>query len=237
MTMQLIPTSIKTSLVVLGIGLISSVAMAQDLKPFDARYSIDWQGKVNFSGDAIRKLSKQQDQWLLESNASSFFASLKESSRFNYGNQIQPINYSFKRKVLGRTRKADLDFDWQQNKVTNDVNDQPWKMDIHPGVLDKLNVQLQLRLDLADGKTEFNYPVADGGHLKTYSFAIDGKERLKTEHGEYDTIRVKRVRAADSQRKTLIWFAPQLDYLMVQIHQVEKDDKSYSLQLKSFTQY
>lgn len=213
-----------------------STANASELTPFEASYSIEWQGGISFSGNAIRKLSKHNDSWRLETSASSTFASLKESSEFTYSDQLTPINYRFKRKVLGRSRNAKLDFDWATQQVTNDVQGQPWKMPIHPGVLDKLNVQLQLRLDIADGKKDFNYTVADGGHLKQYKFMIDGEERLNTPFGEYQTVRIKRIREPGNERQTSIWFAPELDYLMVQIHQKEKKNKSYKLTLKQLKQ-
>lgn len=38
-----------------------------------------------------------------------------------------------------------------------------------------------------------------------------------------------------SQRKTTLWFAKDWDYLLVRLHQVEKDGKEYLIMLKSGT--
>jgi len=211
-------------------------ASAVELQPYQARYSLDWASGVSFSGDAVRSLRREGDNWLLETNASAMFASLAESSRFSLSPHIQPQQYNFKRKVLGKKRKAQLDFDWQQQQVTNNVNNEPWTMAIAPGVLDKLSVQLQLRLDLKSGKTRFEYQVADGGKLKAYRFKVDGNESITTPAGTFDAVKVSRDRGSDSKRKTWIWFAPALDYMIVKIHQIEKSNKEYKLVLKEVAQ-
>lgn len=208
-------------------------ASAADLQPYEARYTLDWASGVSFSGDAIRTLSRSGDQWLLETNASAMFASLSESSRFTLSPELQPQRYTFLRKIFGKKRSAQLDFDWPNSQVTNNVNDKPWRMEIQPGVLDKLSVQLQLRLDLQKGKNELNYLVADGGTLKNYRFNIQGNEQITTPAGTFNAVKVVRDRGENSSRKTWIWFAPELDYMIVKIHQVEKANKEYKLVLKT----
>jgi hypothetical protein len=48
-----------------------------------------------------------------------------------------------------------------------------------------------------------------------------------------DTVVVERVRD-DDERSTRIWFAPSLNYLLVRLRQIEKDeDNDVMLQLKS----
>ena len=174
-----IPNHSSAALLLASALSISAVtAQAAELQPYQARYTLDWASGVSFSGDAIRTLRQQGDSWVLETNASALFASLSERSLFTLNPQIQPQQYHFKRKVLGKKRQADLSFDWQRGEVTNNVNDKPWKMAIQPGILDKLSVQLQLRLDLKAGKKTLEYQVADGGHTKTYRFAVEGEELI-----------------------------------------------------------
>jgi len=211
----------------------ASAASSPSLQPYQARYTLDWASGVSFSGDAIRSLQKDGDNWVLETNASAMFASLSERSSFTLSPQIQPQRYNFKRKVLGKKRTAQLDFDWQSGQVTNNVNDKPWKMAVTPGVLDKLSVQLQLRLDVKAGKEKLEYQVADGGKMKTYRFVVEGKESITTPAGTFEAIKISRDRGANSSRKTWIWLAPELDYLIVKIHQKEKADKEYKLVLKT----
>lgn len=204
------------------------------IKAFQATYTVVSEGSVSMKGESIRSLSQnEQQQWLLQSQASALFASIKESSLFSVDqNQITPHQYTYNRKVLGKTRKANLSFDWQSQTVTNDVENKPWTMEIQPGVLDKLSYQLQLQADVAAGKKEFTYAVADGGHLKTYNFAVAGEETIETPAGNFKSIRVERVYKDNKDRQTLIWFAPALDFQLVKLLRQEKKDKTYSLLLK-----
>jgi len=218
---------------ILALGSVSAFAQAVELKPFKAVYEADWDSGLSFSGEAVRELSRQKDgSWLLISQADASIASLKETSRFTFKDGLmQPVRYTYKRKVLGKKRTAELDFDWANAKVTNNVGKQPWQMEIPTGTLDKLGYQLQLKLDLGK-QSEFSYQIADGGKLKTYNFKVIGNEQVSTPAGQYDAIKVQRDRGPNSKRQTYIWFAPSQNNLIVRIHQTEKDGKEYGLTLK-----
>lgn len=215
-------------------SLTASAAEKITLKPFSASYEINWKSGISLSGNTVRKLSTNENgDWSFESKASAMFASVFESTQFKWqNNQIIPLKYHFKQSVLGKKRIADVSFDWEQLKVTNTVEDKPWKMPISEGVQDKLSYQLLLQQDLARGLEEFNYSVADGGKLKQYKFVVDGKEIVEAPIGSYEAIRIKRLRDAKKNRETFIWFAPELDYQIIKLHQIEKKDKSYTLLLK-----
>lgn len=220
--------------VALSWSLTASAAEKIMLKPFSASYEINWKSGISLSGNTVRKLSTNENgDWSFESKASAMFASVFESTQFKWqNNQIIPLKYHFKQSVLGKKRIADVSFDWEQLKVTNTVEDKPWKMPISEGVQDKLSYQLLLQQDLARGLEEFNYSVADGGKLKQYKFVVDGKEIVEAPIGSYEAIRIKRLRDAKKNRETFIWFAPELDYQIIKLHQIEKKDKSYTLLLK-----
>jgi len=234
-----INTLLTTSLTAMIIS--TPHALAADtgaLKAFHATYQVVSEGSISMKGESERVLSQNADnKWLLKSRASALFASIEESSLFSLNqNQITPHQYLYNRKVLGKTRKANLSFDWQTQTVTNDVNNKPWKMDIQPGVMDKLSYQLQLQSDVAAGKKKFSYNVADGGRLKNYNFAVKGKETINTPAGNFNAVRVERIYTEAKDRQTLIWFAPALDYQMVKLYRQEKKDKIFSLELKTSNQ-
>lgn len=156
--------------------------------------------------------------------ADSWIGNVREISRFRWlDGVIQPHLYRYHRQGLGKNRRAELIFDWEKQKVSNDVQDKRWSMDIHEGVQDKLSAQLQLQKDLIDGKEQFVYPIADGGELKEYQFEVVGRERLNTSLGEVDTVKVQR-RRKDDDRATNAWLAPEWDYLLVQLEQREDGD-------------
>lgn len=203
-------------------------------QPFNATYKVVSEGSISMTGESQRSLTQKDGNWTLSSSASALFATIEESSQFSLNQQqIQPLIYTYNRKVLGKTRKANLSFDWNTNRVENNVNDKPWSMDISKGVLDKLSYQLQLQADVASGLTDLNYKVADGGRLKEYSFAVTGKETISTPAGDFESIRVERKYDTDKGRSTQIWFAPALNYQLIQLRRVEKKNKMFSLVLKS----
>ncbi len=206
------------------------------INSFKAVYTTAFDLGVSLSGEAVRELKPLENgDWSFTSEASSLMAGISEKTRFTYlpSEHIKPISYRYHRKVLGKSRKASIDFDWTNKRVTTIVKDQPWKMSIPEATQDKLSYQLQMRLDLMAGKTEMTYAVADGGKLKEYRFTVTGEETIETPFGTYNAVRVMRDRGANAERETLIWFAPELDYLIVRLEQTETDGKTYGLLLKN----
>ena len=51
-------------------------------------------------------------------------------------------------------------------------------------------------------------------------FKVEGNEQITTPAGSFNAVKVVRDRGEKSSRKTWIWFAPELDYMIVKIHQV-----------------
>jgi hypothetical protein len=233
--------SILTSLSGLCIALLWSSSSVAELRPFQAIYTSQWDVGISLSGKAERSLIKNDDgSYRLTTEASAMVASLTESSLFNLvGEHIMPHHYSYLRKILNNKRNVEVAFDWPNQKVKNTAQGSSWIMDIVPHTLDKQSVQLRLQIDLAttpaiDGKI-YDYQVADGGHIKTYRFIVDGEDLIETPLGNYQSIRIKRDRGESTDRETLIWFAPELDYTIVRIVQKEADGKRYQLNLTQFT--
>jgi hypothetical protein len=59
---------------------------------------------------------------------------------------------------------------------------------------------------------------------------------VRTKAGLIDAVKVERVRdPTQSSRKTILWFAKDWDFLLVRLHQIEKDGKEYQIMLKEGT--
>lgn len=219
--------------------LISLTANASDtppVAPFKAIYTSEWDAGIALKGEVERSLTRSIDgQWLFRTYASAMIASIEEKSTLTFNqSQVVPQNYHYKRLVLGKKKEAKLAFDWPAMSVNNDIDDKPWKMAIPESTQDKLSYQMQMRLDLkAEKKGPLSYKIADGGRMKVYDFNIIGNEKIQSAMGEYDTIKVEMDRGPDASRETYIWYAPELDYMIVKLKQIEGDGKVYALQLKS----
>ncbi|MBD9424971.1 DUF3108 domain-containing protein [Pseudomonas sp. PDM15] len=210
------------------------VQAALELKPFSASYTADWK-QVPISGTASRSLEALDNgRWELNFEASMLVASLNETSTFRMENDaFLPLTYRFDRSGLGKAKQIELDFDWTEKQVLGNDRGDPVRFPLNRGIQDKSTYQLVLQHDVADGKQSMSYQVIDGDEVETYDFRVLGEERVRTKAGLIDAIKVERVRdPTQSSRKTVLWFAKDWNYLLVRLHQVEKDGKEYQIMLK-----
>ncbi|TWR87960.1 DUF3108 domain-containing protein [Pseudomonas saxonica] len=218
----------------LALSLLAIPAVqAADLQPFTASYTADWK-QLPMSGSAERSLSKDdKGNWVLIFKASMLIAGLTETSTFKVeNNTLLPLEYTFERGGLGKTKKVILDFDWATKMVTGTENADPVKLPLISGMLDKSTYQLALQRDVAAGKKSMSYQVVEGTEVDTYDFRVLGPEKVKTKAGSIDAIKVERVRdPTKNKRTTVMWFAPKWDALLVRLQQVETDGKEYNIML------
>ncbi|NQD92261.1 DUF3108 domain-containing protein [Pseudomonas sp. CrR25] len=212
-------------------------AFAAELKPFSASYTADWK-QVPISGSAERGLQALEDgRWQLSFEASMLVASLSEQSTFRVENgAFLPLAYRFERSGLGKGKEVEQDFDWTAKQVIGNDRGTPIRFPLNRGLQDKSTYQLVLQQDVAAGKKSMSYQVVDGDEIETYDFRVLGEEAVRTKAGLIDAVKVERVRdPTQSNRKTVLWFAKDWDYLLVRLHQVEKDGKEYQIMLKDGT--
>lgn len=217
--------SFKSVFLTAGLLLGSASALAAEApKTFDNEYRAKLYG---FNITVTNRLTKTKDgKYDLLFKADSMIGSITEQSHMQW-NQAQqtitPLTYTYARRGLGKNRDAKLSFDWQAKTVTNNVQKISWEMDIAQKVQDKLSYQLQMQQDLINGHKNFEYQIADGGHLKKYMFTTVGEELLETPLGKVNTVKIKRSRE-DNDRVTYAWLAKDWNYLLVRLQQEEKGD-------------
>ncbi|MEO4047874.1 DUF3108 domain-containing protein [Pseudomonas sp. CAU 1711] len=216
------------------LALLALPVQALELKPFSASYTADWK-QVPISGTAGRSLKTLDNgRWELDFEASMLVASLRESSTFRMENEaFLPLTYRFERSGLGKAKQIELDFDWTEKQVLGNDRGEPVRLPLNRGIQDKSTYQLLLQHDVAAGKQSMSYQVIDGDEIETYDFRVLGEENVRTKAGLLAAIKVERVRdPTQSNRKTVLWFAKDWNYLLVRLHQVEKDGKEYQIMLE-----
>lgn len=160
---------------------------------------------------------------------------VRESSRGNmHAGGIRPEEYRFRRTGDRGSRLATVRFDWQNGKAVNTVDGVPWQMDIRPGTLDKLVVQIAIMQQLQAGPADLAFSIADGGKPKRYRIFIHDRETVNVPAGEFDTVRIEQD-ADNTRHRTYLWAAPALDYLPVKIMREESNGAVYYSELESFT--
>lgn len=205
------------------------------LKPYTARYKADIKG-LPFGGSGERSLKQNSDgSWTLSFSADAAFLGLKETSRFTLNDQsLVSEEYTYERTGIGGKPLRRARFDSKKKRVNWQQEDRKWSMDLPPGAIDNLSYQLQLRMDLAQGKKQvFSYDIADDDEVYQREFIIEGNEVLDTDAGKLDTVRVKIKRDTD-KRATWIWFARNWDYFLVKLLQKEGSTE-YTVEIREAT--
>lgn len=203
------------------------------LEPFSAVYSARYNG---ITLEATRTLSPIADnQWQMTTEARNFMGQIQETSRFTLDDgTLRSDYYRYKRRILGSNKQEEQLFDWINQVSGYYVNRGPdsrarREIPLTQPLFDRSNYQLQLAQDLRDGLEELSYQVADRGRQREYHFERLGTEMLETPAGTIETVKVIRARD-DDDRETLLWFAPALDCLLVQMEHTE-EGRSHTLRL------
>ena len=149
-----------------------------------------------------------------------------------HGQSFRPLVYNYDRYGENASRKVQVSFDWDNGVVMNTAQDHTWRMTVPPGTLDKLNYLLALMRDLASGKRNMRYTIADGGRLKIYQMRAAGTETLETALGTLKTLKVRRLRDQDED-EAILWCASALGYLPVKLEHRDRDGRLVSMHIQS----
>ncbi len=197
----------------ISVGCISS---AFALSPYSATYSFNLDNKAG--GTAVRSLSRQGNQWVYDFSAKiPVIATASEKSIFNLNNnQVESKSYQRQYKILVHRQNTQLKFN-QASKSIQVSRDQknsqiPWQA----GVLDDLNVEIQIREDLKHGGLKSTYLIADQKDITPRQFVNEGSVKVATPLGTFDAFKV-RINHDKKNKSTVFWLAPSLDYLPVKV--------------------
>jgi hypothetical protein len=210
------------------------------LAPFESRYELSIKG-IRQGETRMQLEPDQPGTYLYHSltqpkSVAAWFRdeTVREQSRFELvARGLRPLEFEYQRSSDRADRSVTIRFDWKKNRVLNSVEGDNWSMPVPVGTLDKILVNLALMLDLQHGSRHLEYPVADGGLLKTYRFDVINEARIETPAGTFETVLVKRSR--DNNQLTYLWCAPELGYLPVRVERRLNDDMHYISELKEYS--
>ncbi len=204
------------------------------LKPYIAELKGSIRG-LPMKASGSRTLQKNSaGEWELVFDADAGIFDIKESSSFHVDakGHIQPGAYQFKRSgFIGGQKEESAEFDWDKSLVKWSKQDKQWAIALKSGALDNLSYQTQLRMDLAAGKTDLKYLIADDDEVYEREFSIVGEEVVHTEAGKLNTVKIK-VNRDNDKRETYIWFAKDWDYFFVKLLQKEGSSE-YTVEIKN----
>lgn len=230
---------ITSSLTVLGMVLLGSTSQASEPSPYDAIYQAT---ALGMSATATRRQSVNDEQHYTLENSLSLIVlganvgSVTETSEFLWNDsQIVPLHYRYVQTGIGATSE-EVFFDWNNALAISQSGAESWEIALDTGVLDKLSFSEQIGQDIADrGLSEFQYNIVDEDKTDEHLYRISTEEVLSTPIGQLNTVKIERVRAADSRRRTTVWLAKDWNYLLVRFEQVSGSGTETQLLLESAT--
>lgn len=210
---------------------------ALELKEHEASYIAKIKKGVSLKGKATRSLKKlDENKWLYRFDVESFVADINEHTVLLEKNQtIKPIQYDYKLSAfLMSDRKRQVQFDWQNKTAQDPLKKNKWKLsNIPENTYDQLSYQLQLLLDVSNGKTDITYQLAHNAKLRESQFVVLGEEVINTKFGNLKSITAKKQRDDDAKRETYLWFSKDYPLLLLKMTQKEKDGEEYEIELSS----
>ena len=213
----------------------SPLLMAETgLAPFSHKFSATSSG-FPFSIETERTLSRGEDGlWRLEVSARNWLGEIRESTDFEWkACAASTRRYGYVRRGLGREKQAFIKVARTDNRAKGNRDGKPVNYLVPENTADKLSHVLTLQCKLARGDSLLEVDVADERGVERLQYRHAGEEWLDTPEGRLLAVRVERVRGADNDRQTILWFSPAHDYNLVQLLQVE-DGKHHELTIEKF---
>jgi hypothetical protein len=96
-----------------------------------------------------------------------------------------------------------------------------------------VSFQFAMMLALQNGHEPGQLPMIDGQKIKLYDHTFLREERIKTPAGTFDTV-VYRSARPESSREAIMWLAPKLGYLAVQVEQYRKGKKLFAMYMRQY---
>jgi hypothetical protein len=218
----------------------SPILVAADLTsvaPFQADYQVLRNGKeLGQATLALRDAGHGTWEFSSQTRGTKGMASLLgvdvvEKSTFRWRDGIpQGLHYTYAQKAAIKSRQRSIDFDWDTQQARTHDGDRESVVPLQGSAMDRNLVTLALMARLRSHSPDLTFHVVDKDHVGEQRYVAGARESLSLPAGRIDSVRVDRQRD-DSKRTTTIWFAPQRDWLPVQIEQVEKNGETITMRL------
>ena len=199
------------------------------IEPFEVEYSVG-NNLIN-AGKAKLTLKNRGDEWVysLVTEPSGIFrltgkGRIHEVSVINVTQEkLLPKSYSYRQGGNQKRRDVDASFNWQDQELTIKRKGEEETELLTDPIIDRLSVTLTVMDLVRKGFSSAELQVLDAGKIKTMRFINEGTSRVRTRLGTFDAVVVRRAREGSS-RETVTWFAPELNYVPVQIEQLKRGE-------------
>ena len=151
-------------------------------------------------------------------------------------NTLIPLTHKLRMRILFKKIKSSASFDWKNLKVDYQEGKDKGSIRLIDGTLGPATAQLQMRLDLKNMNLnslpkKIKYWVYFRGEIKQRTYLFEGFEEIITPLGSFNALRLRREFLPEEEREQVYWFAPELDFIIVRILNI--DGRKSDLLLKS----
>lgn len=211
------------------------------IAPFYVEYTVG-NNLIN-AGIAKLSLKSNGDEWVysLITEPSGIFrltgkGHIQEVSVINVTQEhLIPKSYSYKQAGDEKRRNIEATFNWKDQELKIKRKGEEETEVLKDPILDRLSVTLTVMELVRQGFSQAQLQVLDNGKVKSMTFINEGVQKLKTKLGTFESVVVRRIREGSS-RETLTWFAPELNYVPVQIEQLKRGNLVARLKINKLDQ-
>lgn len=195
----------------------------EQLEPFKAEYRINVSRiPIGISAELELRPQEREDHYNIEFRIDSWLMNNTESSTFAW-RECEPRteSYTHEFRGFGRRRNYEMEFDWDSPvKVTTTANERGSDEEVTTqeapdNILDELTMLLQSRCLLREGREQYSVDTVYGTRIREHAVEVVDRETLSTPVGDMETLVIKKQRDPDSDRHTMFWVAPELDYMLI----------------------
>ncbi len=157
------------------------------------------------------------------------FGKIKESLIFDLNqNSITPKTYRHNSRD-----NASIDYDWTTKLAKSKTEDGSEELTLSGNELDLLSLQMQLTRDLKNNTLKPTYSVIKDNVVKMYNVSQLGEDTFKLGNDSYKTLKIQQQRKGSS-RRSILYFAPELDYILVKMQQFKGEKQRASFTMYSY---
>jgi hypothetical protein len=218
----------RSSLSLLASFALALCAAAQPSPP--ARVEIEYDLKRNGKtmAEVVERLEHANGAYQLTETwkGRGMYALLGRARRTSEGTLAPagPRPHEYVDERSGRDTQR-VSFDWKANTITRRYKGQTRTEPVPADTQDRLSFLLALTMASPKGEP-VSFHVADGRGMSRHTYKPDGRERMATPAGEFDTVKLVR-RNEGSGEVAEIWLAANRSYLPVRIVVVDNDGTRY----------
>lgn len=221
-------TAALLTIVLCSTSLADAPTGADGLSGFSAQYEARY---AAFSGDVTMELQAGAgaDEYVyrVTTRARGMARLIRkgtatETARFRFADGvITPLQYEIDDGTKAGEDNMQVQFDWAAGVADSTYENDSVQLSLAADIRDRLTTDLFVMRALRSGNPPTTFRIAEKNAIRDYEFNFLGTETVAVPAGSFDTVKYLRQRVGSS-RATVIWFAPELDFLPVRLEQLKR---------------